>query len=78
MLEDEGIVLRVSEAQVEVSGKHPWQREGLGAKGFHSSSSVLSGYVHLKVVERRDSRLCSCLSATGPLATQGVNEPREK
>lgn len=78
MLEDEVIVLRVSEGQVEVSGKQPWQREGLGAKGFHSSSSVLSGYIHLKVVERRDNRLCSYLSTTGPLATQGVNEPREK
>ena len=68
MLEDEVIVLRVARGQVEVSGKQPWQREGLGAKGFPSVSSLLFGYIHLKVVEQRDKRLCSYLSTTGPLA----------
>ena len=51
MLEDEVIILGAAGGQTEVSGQQFWQREGLGAKVFqlHSLSSILSGYIHLKV-----------------------------
>lgn len=51
MLEDEVIILGAAGGQNEVSGQQLWQREGLGAKvvQLHSLSSILSGYIHLKV-----------------------------
>lgn len=59
--------------QVEVSREATWQREGSRGQGFHSSSPSSPGCIHQRWWSRGTTGLSSCLSTTGPPATQGVN-----
>lgn len=65
------------EVQVEVSGSNLAKRRSRG-QGFHSSSPILSGYIHQKVVEQGTTGLAPVSPPPVPRLRRVWNEPHEK